>query len=444
LTDFANNIRYLAQLDPIEVKPNTFSLVDNLYETFRGIWKEEKKRMHWRNGLHHLRHGSIGMPTMDCAPDLGLSVGYWNSDHVSQYEQNDEDGPPALGSLGQSWKGTVSCEAGLPFLNASKDWVSPEVLTDSQPGQNVLDASDSSYKPAWRDLTLGLRTKVDGKDEPGADVDKVMSSLPEPIHAHFLFDLQPDVLLPLNAIGGFNAEVNMIEIDPQKASTYHRSLQRLRNLKMGRAEDGEVEPRWSRKLPVFDDHGKLTYREQSYKLYSASQDQELWCYPTSKIRFSHPRQLAEIIPVLRQHVVVWSMLRSLVMEPSTTSIQRAAELNGPKKITKRSNKPVLNANADNASCQNIDIALDVIIDAPKTRLEVFAPVRKNTNGRLVESMLHLTVVVSPGGSVQVMAVDGVVEPDAADLRNKLSRMLSSTEDPGIVLQWLLNRVTKPA
>lgn len=454
LLDFANNIQYLAQLDPIDVKPNSFQLVENLYQTFQDIWKEEKERMQWRNGLHHLRKGSLGLPNRDRTPELGLTVGYWCKEHPSHEDATtaDADLPPSLGQQPDLWKAKISCEAGLPFLNGSKDWVSPKILTDGQPGQNVLDASDSSYKPEWRDFSAGMGIKADAKDESAMDTDKAQTSLPQTLHVHFTCQLQPEVLLPLNAIGRFNAEVNMIDVDPQKALTYPRALQKARSSKFGRSDESEAEPRWSRRLPVVNDQGHLTYREQSYRLYSSSQDTELWCYPVSTLKFNHPRQLAETLPVLRQYVVVWSMLKVLVMTPSTTvASAQPLRVKGEKRIFKRSNKPSKDATdstGTDSSTLNVDILLDVLTDAPKARIELFAPLSKGGSGgngaKPASSMLHLTILVAPGGLVQVTTVDGLGDADLTGLKTKLGKMLSASEDPGIVLQWLVDRATRHA
>lgn len=448
LVEFAHNIRYLAQLDPIEVKPNSFQLVGNLYESFQKIWKEEKKRMQWRTGLHHIRHGSLGVPNMDQSPDLGLTLGYWCKESFVQEDGDSAtaDTPPALAQKDGLWRAKVICEGGLPFLNGSKDWVSSEVLTEGQPGQNVLDASDSSYKPDWHDFTAGVDIKADGKDEAGVDTDKGQVSLPEPLHAHFACDLQPEIFLPLNAISRFNNEVSMIDADPQRTSTYHRALQQARDASLGKPEQAEVEKRWTRRLPVVDSNGRLTYTEHSYRLYPSTQDAELWCYPVTRIRFSHPRQLAEILPMLRQYAVVWSILRTLVDSPPKTEKPTThPKINGEKRIFKRSNKTSQGTTANavpDSSALDADILFDPLSDSPKARLEIFAPVSSHIADKAKDAMLHLTILVSPGGHIQVTTVEGVDNGDLSGLKTKLSKMLSSTEDVGIVLQWLVEKGRK--
>jgi hypothetical protein len=443
LTNFANNVQYLAQLDSIDSKPNTFQLVDNLYHTFQDIWKEEKKRMQWRNSLQHMRQGSLGVPNMNRAPELGLTFGYWRPDRILRDVdgRTSEGTPPDLGDANDFWTAKVSCETGLPFLNASQNWVSSKILTEGQPGQNVLDAGDSIPKPDWRDYSIG-----GGVKDSGTDAEKSSSGLTQPLQAHFVCELRPEVYLPYNAVVRFNTEVHMVDIDARKATSYSIALQKARNTKLGRPEDSAVESRWSRKLPVVDQAGKLSFSEQSYALYSSSQENGLWCYPVTRVRFNHPRQLAEVLPTLRQYAAIWSMLKALVLQPSPSSnTADSAKAKNAKGVTRRSNRPLQNGSSHGevgANILNVDVTLDVLSDAPKARLDVIAPLRTHSGAKMQESILHWSISVSPGGSIQVTAVDGIHDKDQSGLKVKLSKMLSATQDPGIVLHWLLDRAMK--
>ncbi|ETN38044.1 uncharacterized protein HMPREF1541_07667 [Cyphellophora europaea CBS 101466] len=447
LSDFADNIQYLAQLDPIDVKPNPFQLVSNLYQSFQDIWKEEKRRMHWRSRLQHLRKGALGISNMDHAPELGLTLGFWHEPGAASDAGEDEtsDSPPSLGSEEGLWKGKISCEAGLPSLYLSKDWIGSKILTEGQAGQNVLDASDTSYRPDWTEFTNGLAIKSGEKEDTDMETEKPQDAMPQSLNVHFTFNLRPEVLLPLAVMSRLNSEISMVDIDPQKASTYHRVLQRARSRKLGRSEEAEVDTRWSRNLACIDSQGQLSYQGHSYKLYSAAPDSELWCYPISKLRFNHPRQIAEILPLLRQHVVVWSMLEKLVTQPAaTTKVPERPKVEDGKRVFKRSNKVPAGGNANGGSDStslNIDIMLDVLSDPSKVRLELFAPLKRSGGHKIRELMLHVSILVKAGGVVEVTNLDGFDNGDLPGLRTKLSKMLTATVDIGMVLHWLLDKAT---
>lgn len=428
LGGFASNIQYLAQLDRIDVKPNCFQLTSNLSQTFQDIWKEEKQRLKWRNDLHHLRHGAMGRPSLDQSPDLGLKLTYWA-------RQSDDAETPK-----NTWKATMGCEAGPPTINRSKHWLKPRILTEDQPGQNVLDANDHTLRPDWQQAASGLAIKTDpAKDEGGMDVDTDQSDLPQPLEVHFICDLEPEILLPLTALSKVNGEINMVDLDAQRAITYHRVLQRDRNLALGRPAESEVEARWTRRLPCIGSSGALSYAHQSYKLYSTSQDTELWYYPVSRVRFNHPRQLAELLPLLRMHTVVWTLLHKLASNLPQSELLTDRKDGDKGRVVKRSNTKSRAQTSSNDESMNVDLVLDVVSNASKVKLEVVAPFHSGPLGKVRQTMLNLSLEVTLNGQIQVTAVSGVPESKMPGLLVKLGKMLTSTEDLGMVLHWLCSQ-----
>ena len=62
LSDFSANLAYLSCLEHVNTDANCFQVTDNLYDIFRQIWMEEKKRMKWRHDQHHLCKSNVGQP----------------------------------------------------------------------------------------------------------------------------------------------------------------------------------------------------------------------------------------------------------------------------------------------------------------------------------------------------------------------------------------------
>lgn len=449
LKHFAHNIEYLAQLEKIDVKPNCFQLVSNLSACLQDIWKEEKKRMHWRNELHHLRKGAVGMPMMDRAPRLGLGFAYWQRETGKEAEikseQSSTDGISS--SNDDQWRATISCESGLPMMMSSKDWLKSDILTEAQPGQNVLDAKDHVFFPDWRDSLAGLAIKTDDpKDETSMDVDKKSTELPKQLDVHFTCTLEPAVLVPLPLLQTLNSEIQMIEIDPRKAVTYNQTLQRKRNNVTRTSADTVIEERWKRRLPYVDRKGKLTWHNQSCKLYSSNEDTESWCYPISRLRFNHPRQVAELLPALRMHIVVWTLLESIVLHPPPSEASGASKPRVKGQIVRRSNRPSQSEDSID-SALSIDIMLDFMSSPNKTTMEINAPLRSHQSGSKTtrSSMLGLVVQIGLNGVIEVSDLSGVKKAsdsdEAASLRAKVGKLLTATEDLGVVVQWLVQSRT---
>jgi hypothetical protein len=442
MEDFARNIQYLAQLDQIDVKPNCFQLVTNLYESFREIWDEEKKRMHWRDELQQIRQGAVGRPNMDRAPELGLTVDYWIKPEAlsrnPKQDLNTQRGDYAQGV----WRQRIYCEPGAPSMRSARRWVTEKVLTDGPPGHNVLDAQDAVYKPDWHDPATGLGlTTTTVKSESTMEVDKLSSDGPQTLNVHFTSDLLPEVLLPLNALSRLNnAEVIMVEIDATKASTFERALQRMRNRKLKQADDGMIESRWDRDVPFLESDGSISHKRHAYKLYANPQEAELWCYPVNKVKFSHPRQLAELLPLVRQHIVVWSLLETLVAQPPSdpkTVQQRQSQSKETKGVIKRSNRHKGSNAATKNDSLNVDITVDVMSDVSKVRMELFVPLLSKHGAST--KLLHLALQVLLNGVVQVVGIDGLGDHDMEGLKMKVGKMITATEDLGLVVQWLQMR-----
>lgn len=427
LSDFSRNVQYLAQLDRIDTRPNAFDIASGLYNNFRSVWEEEKKRMRWRDDIHQLCKGSIGRPSLDRKPQLGVCLDYWKDRHEAEI----------VAASDGLIRASLSCEAGGASISSSLKWLSPEILHEAQP-ENVLDSDDLLQQPAWLDPTTSTQTTsqtVEGDlaEEPAKS-----------LNAHFVCTLDPGVLVPLNTALRMNNQQSMIDVHQAHAVPYSRALQSARNSALLRNTADTIEGRWSRSLPSRTG----SVKSHSYALYSAAQQAELWFYPLSQVRFSHPQQLASILPVARQYAVLWTLLRNLVTAPAPIFLSTLPSALPDKRwVTKRSNaKPTVLklANGTQASSQdedvlNVDISLDVISDPTICKLEVFAPLPMASSLKRGSAFIHLSVTIVPNGTIDVSELSGASDQDNTSLRAKLSRMLSLTEDIGMVLEWLMER-----
>ena len=435
LSEFSHNIQYLAQMDRIDATPNAFEIVGGLYKTFRDIWEEEKKRMKWRHDKHHLCKGSIGRPCLDEQPRLGVCLDYWSDKHdVEVSVAYEEDRERQRHSLKRA---RLSCEAGGPSISSSLKWLSPDVLHGTH-SENMLGSRELLQQPAWIDSTTSTQDTSQTIEEDLA------TESPKTLNAHFLCTLDPLVLVPLNTVLQMNNGQNVIDIHQANATPYVRALQSARNSGLPRHTVDTFETRWARRLPSKTG----TMRSHSYALYSAAQEAELWFYPLSQVRLSHPQQLASILPVARQYAVLWALLRNVVTAPAPEprSIMPSA-LSDKRRVTKRSNaKPNIlrvsngrQASSTDEDVLNVDISLDVMSDPTTCKLEIFAPLPMESALKRGRAFVHVSVLVLPNGMIDVSEVSGTSDEDTASLKAKLSKMLRVTEDIGMVVEWLVDR-----
>ncbi|KPI35728.1 uncharacterized protein AB675_1313 [Cyphellophora attinorum] len=238
----------------------------------------------------------------------------------------------------------------------------------------------------------------------------------------------------------------MLEVDPQKAITYQQTLQEKRNLAASRAMDTANEDRWKRRVTYVDSAGKFSWHNHAYKLYSSTQDHDLWCYPISKLRFNHPRQIADVLPLLRMHVVVWTLLDSVALHPPPTDATgHDRKIRAKGQIVKRSNRPT-GAQSDTEVTINVDITMDFMSNPNKTTMEIVAPLRASKIGSrtLNPSMFSLTVQIKLNGVIEVTDISGAQQTVkdgngdlSTELHTKLGKILTATEDLGVAVQWLI-------
>jgi hypothetical protein len=438
---FSTNVRYLAHMDRINTNPNAFEAVDGLYKTMHNIWEEEKKRTTWRDELQHLRKSALGRPNIDRSPRLGAEIHYWKS-RVSATVPDAESDSEIQEDL---WRYHVSCEEGPASIVSTLEWLSPKVLEDKKPG-TVFDADDSPQKPSWTESKTAPRTGTD------ADLDTAMSSeSTELLDATFITEFIPEVLIPLNVALRLDGSGRSITIDQNLAIPYTQALQSTRNATQPVQDDRPPESRWLRNLPLTDAKTKT----HSYALYSAAHGTELWFYPLSRIAFGHPMQLVDVVPIARQYAVLSNLLRSLVTDPApapTAQPSTTESLQNKPHITKRSNvktkQPVQvtqNPMASAGKCRttSIDISLDVVSDIVNytCTLKIFVPLPGNAASKHRGRFVSYTVFVKLNGIIDVPDVSGLPDSDAETLKPKVARMLTMTEDIGLVTEWLIEQAT---
>jgi hypothetical protein len=164
-----------------------------------------------------------------------------------------------------------------------------------------------------------------------------------------------------------------------------------------------------------------------------------------------------VLPILRQHALVWGILRSLVDDRSKDESSLgglsdvAATNSSSQRRTKRSNaKPtatklddLLNKSLRLAGQEAlpIDVSLDVMSDLAKTRIDVIVPLRGKSAQNRQKPFIFLSFLVCAGGVLEMKDLRGVQGDNSNDmsLHRGVLRALELTEDLGLVAEKLLER-----
>lgn len=461
LSSFESNLHYLRQIDQIEDGAPCFSAVNSLYQAFQQIWNAEKQKLNWHATQSHLRRGAIGRPFLDRGSKLGLSLDYWVRRHDLESDSSDNDAPIDPQDL---YTIQISCESDTTPTLLPGNWVSDQVLSEQTQAASILEADSDTLMPEWKDPTSDTG---DSKDPSGTTADdtamgKPDQPLPSMLGMHFVCSLFPQVYLPINAAAGLNLGFAMLDLNQESTVTYQKALQDY--FSRGRPSDSEeqTEERWHRDLPIANAKDGSGLRRHSYALHSAQNGAPLWCFPARTLKFNHPRQLAAALPMLRQYALLGSILQSLVEFPSYANnkyediipaVGGAKVLQIHQRPLKRSNIKNGNHKFQNLTQQNgtaideaalpVDISLDIISDPSRPRLDIFIPLRGTVSRNRQKPFVFLSFDVCSGGSIEIMSLQGVQASGSDDtaLKPKVARVLTATEDIGLVVEWLIGKAS---
>lgn len=455
LDAFASNLRYLSQLDRIEGGAPCFDAVKDLYTSFQKIWNAEKDRLKGRPLRQHLKRSAVGRASMDRAPKLGLALDYWTVRPASdQISGSDVDGPDNPADF---YTARISCEPGAPSTVLTKEWVADVPLVEDS---HASPDTAENFKPDWTDPAhdAGGAASALKHDPDDPTLDKPMET-PNVLDMHFSCTLLPEVYLPLNVAANLNVELPMVEMNQELAVTYQTALQEHFNMVTAGESHKVSAERWLRSLPTTDEGNPHRLRQHSYALHSAQHAAPLWCYPLKHLKFIHPKQLAAVLPALRQYALVWSILRSLVdygvpeqkSEPMFTEADKRQTPRAKARQVKRTNAKTLGPRLDGFLNANgttdpelvlpIDLTLDVISDMSKARLDIFVPLHGLIAKGKQSPFIFLSLEICPGGVIEIKDLGGVSADadDTSKLRSKVVQILISTEDIGLVVEWLLEQ-----
>ena len=466
LTDLSANLEYLRQVESVSTgtKISCFSVLDNLYNTFQAIWIAEKKRMSWRHDLHHLCQSNIGEPAKDIGHRLGLSARYWTSGQNFYAKQRSKT--EAGDAENEQWTARFTVEAGPPSMAASQKWLAENALTSTARAEDIFQ-DFAVDKPSWQDPMSSLPQLAKSADS--MDIDP--SPSPTTLDMHFVCDLAPEIRLPWHVVQSLRENGQTLGIRQSQATTFQQSLHKTRHA------DFVAGARWTRPQHVFGEDGTHMERTYSYTLYTTGQ---YYIYPVHRLTFSHPRQFADVLPVLRQYALINSLLQSIAPLPDRESNTKTPEpavkpaiANGKelvirdgKEIWVRSNKSKLNSKFDKimqsartlkpeqGSAILIDVQLDTISAATTTKtckFSICVPISTTVLSwtaieRLkAKKFLKLEMEILLNGIVEVTGIVGVeLERQKLDLfKKRLARVVRcSDDDLGTIVAWAIRELEK--
>jgi len=305
LDRFAANLERLAQLDKLSVIPGL-----NCHEAIAGIYESLEKLHLWE--VERLKEGGemlekdgdeiertamctkSGKPVMHTRARLGLSLDYWQ-------EKRRVAGKPGQ----KTWSILVDCAA-LPALGylpirVSENWISVDIQKANPPAEDILLAPEHGPVLDWLEPD---NTLLPSTDPPKADAMEGVEQATDQKYPEVIFvaKFDPPIIVPYALAAQIhhstNAPMDMFQTTTFDGLMFPRSPDdKLDN-------DSRVISREVDVLVFTKDGGKTMHTHQP-KLWIAKVD---YGRTMTEIPFSHPKQLVEMLPALRQYVLLSTLL----------------------------------------------------------------------------------------------------------------------------------------
>ncbi|KJZ79592.1 hypothetical protein HIM_01061 [Hirsutella minnesotensis 3608] len=461
LASFASNFERLAILDKLSIVPGL-----DCHEALAGIYVSLEKLHQW--DLNKLRQDPAmmakssdyveavamcarhGIPAMHAQGKVGLAIQYWKelrfipppSDAVAQFSAQNE----------KVWSLLLGCAPiegiGLPPVRVSENWISDAIVkedTQMQPGSVILD---------WQEPdNISLPQSEENKDA-GMDMLQPDLSTTRVPRVMFTVTFDPPVILPQNDWSRLfmcaNVNPPNIELGHKGSPPTYDGL--LFPIPSGTRIDPS-EPRvitQRRQIRAFSKDREASLRQHKNTLYIYK---PIYAQVVTEMPFFHPRQLIDMLPLLRQYAFLSRLLENSFSaktkenRPSAstaTDVSEDATPHAPELETTTTKEQLANiidvdepmSDADAPHADN-ETSLDVILWVhPSPHLQVVVP--------MGDSTVDITFKILEGGTVHVIE-DNLSTSDGQGKKKAvtgemLGRALEHMEDLCKWAEWIRTRL----
>lgn len=433
LTKFSVNLERLATLDKLSIIPGL-----DCHEALAGIYVSLEKLHQW--DIAQLRQepemtnktdralsvmamcSRHGYPSMHSRERVGLSIQYWKALHlippsnnqVTTYTETQE----------RVWSLLIGCAATdgtvpLP-VRVSENWISKDIVKAEQsiiPKRPALD---------WQDPeNVVLPASEENKN---ATMDALLTTRVPQVMFTVTFD--PPVILPQNDW------IRMYEIANMTPPPVFGYPPTFDSLFFPITPDSAHDPSelrtitHHREVMVYDKDGNASPKPQKASLYIYKQ---IYSHVVTEMPFFHPRQLIEVLPLLRQYAFVAILLENSFgsgAKQTQPAEKKKQPSSGPDEMATTTawhdlrNFMQATKDARSGSEVNLDVTLWV---HPTPHLQVVFPFRDST--------ADITFRVLEDGVVEIANENVLPREGEADERTDGGRALTRA-DLGKVLEMM--------
>ncbi|EFY89658.1 hypothetical protein MAC_04311 [Metarhizium acridum CQMa 102] len=456
LENFASNFERLASLDKLSIVPGL-----DCHEALAGIYVSLERLYQW--DLSNLREeqdmkaksdkylsnmvmcSMHGRPVMHDRDTVGLAIQYWRelrfmppvADGVYTYDYESD----------KVWSLLLGCAPldgmGVPPVRVSENWISKEITKQDamiDPTKTILD---------WQEPdNVSLPQSEDNKDA-GMDLLQADLSTTRVPRVMFTVTFDPPVVLPQNdwARLYMYANVNPPNIVNELGQRGHPpSPPTFDSLLFPFPSGVKVDPSESRAIVrqrlvrVLKTNRTESVANHNNTLYIYK---PIYSQTVSEMPFSHPRQLLDMLPLLRQYAFLSTLLENSFgskTKPAETPTQvRPTHIKTKKdRLAEYMDGPEPDAfSVDHASDTDLDVILWV---HPAPHMQVVFPMGNST--------ANISLKILEGGIVEIVDENILDCNDNGEIkgrrkeftRQKMGKVLEYMEDLCLWSEWIRSRL----
>lgn len=434
LDRFAANLERLATLDKLSIIPglNCHEAIAGIYESLERLHQWEVARLREQDHMTGKEDAYIertaqctksGKPIMHTRDRLGLSLDYWQ-------EKCRISGKATSQRNQKTWSLLVECAPMhsplVRSLRVSENWISSDIQKAEPAAEDLIEVGVNTPVLDWLEPNDTLLPNTDPhKMDSIEGLDQTANQkYPEVM---FVAKFDPPVIVPYGLAVQIYTSTSA-ELDMYQTTTFDGLM--FPHGPNDKAEAGESRTIKQRvEVPVFGKNGEKTVRIHNNSLFIEKLD---YGRSLTELPFSHPRQLVQILPSLRQYAFLSTLLtKSFSTQPKPIPEE---EVKGPIKNKKdRFEDFVKGMSLEEKSALSIDVSFTT---QPTPRIYLVFPFKKRS--------ANITFEIKANGVVEVVS-QNIIDPDVmADDKSftetDLGKMLEITEDLGIWTEFVRRRL----
>jgi hypothetical protein len=441
LDQFAANLERLAALDKLSVIPglNCHEAIAGIYESLERlhIWEverlKEQEDMAGKGEEYAERTAMCmksGKPVMHTRDRLGLSLDYWQEKRriATKGKKTEEL---------KTWSLLVECArmppTGYPPLRVSEKWISPEIQKENPPTEELFLTGEGGVVLDWVEPDNTLLPSTDPPKDAMEGINQPSNQkFPEVI---FVAKFDPPLTVPYGLAAQIHNSTNT-PLDVFQTTTFD-------GLMFPHGPEDKLEATEGRTVkqqatvPIFSKGGEKTTQVHQNTLFIEKID---FGRTLTELPFTHPRQLVEMLPSLRQYAFL-STIFSKSFLGSKPSQKDTKDKPNEHKFEKKNKKDEFASFMNQTSTTDETLKIDISFTIqPLPRLQVVFPFKDRTANVIFDIKVNGVVeVVSQNVIPEV--VGGDEDGDGGkDLKARdLGTMLEITEDLGIWVEFVRRR-----